>query len=191
MTAPSPIHNHWLAAVILLLRCAESSRQYVELDSLIGNSAMTLSPATPVGFSQPLKAFPEEQDVLLRCSLAGTEHSTALAAGVTPLRSQKPYSGSTAGVYRLDFRSASSHLDPKMPGYYLNLLRAGLHHRLLRDTKAKKPCVIESVNGPWHWPRPEQRLKSSWFRCSSGFPSPTRGPVRQTGCRTPNCYELF
>ena len=106
----------------------------VELDSLIGNSAVTLSPATPVGASQPLKAtFPEEQDVLLRCSLAGTEHPTPLAAGVTPLRSQKPYSGSTAGVYRLDFRSASSHLDPKMPGYYLNLLRAGLHHRLLRD----------------------------------------------------------
>jgi hypothetical protein len=105
-----------------------------EPDSLIGNSAVALSPVAPVGASQPLKAtFPEEQDVLLGCSVAGAEHPTPPAAGVNPLRSQNPYYPSTAGVYRLDFRSASSHLDPKMPGYYLTLLRAGLHHRLLRD----------------------------------------------------------
>jgi hypothetical protein len=105
-----------------------------EPDPLIGNRSVTLSSAAPVGPSQPLKAtVTDEQAVLLGCSLAGAEHPRPLAAGVNPLRSQKSYSGSTAGVCRLDFRSTSSHLDPKKPGYYLTLLRAGLHRRLLHD----------------------------------------------------------
>jgi DNA-binding response OmpR family regulator len=64
-----------------------------------------LRAAAPVGAPQPLRATVAEKQ--------------AVSLG--------------SGIDRLDFRSASCHLNPKRPSYYLTLQRAGLHHRFLRD----------------------------------------------------------
>ena len=40
---------------------------------------------------------------------------------------------------RIDFRSASGHLDRKRPGYYLILLRTELRHRTIGERPPQHP----------------------------------------------------